>query len=66
MLTNRNRRSVVLCTVTTALAGFSLSVVGCDKTTSESKTKTTKTEDTPEGKKTTTETHEKTVEKEKK
>jgi hypothetical protein len=67
MFTNRNgRRLIGLCSITTALAGFSVGLIGCDRTETKSKTTTTKTEETPQGTKTTTETHEKKVDVDKK
>lgn len=48
-----------------ALSGVALSV-GCDNTKSTTKTTEKRVEDTPSGKKTTTETHEKTVDVDKK
>lgn len=64
---NRKRNAalpLILCT--TVLTSLPLALTACDKETSKEKTTTTKTTETPDGTKKTTETHEKKVETEKK
>lgn len=59
-----SRLPLLLCSA--ILTGMPLALTACDKETSKEKTTTTKTTETPDGTKKTTETHEKKVETEKK
>lgn len=58
----RTARFLAALTGATLAGAITFSATGCDDTSSKSKTTTTKTEKTPEGTKTTTETHEKKTE----
>jgi hypothetical protein len=61
---SRSALAAVASLIAVVATGSALS--GCDRTVSKTKTEKTKTVDTPEGEKKVTETHEKTVETEKK
>ncbi len=61
-----NRSPLAAAVALIAVIATGSALAGCDRTVSKTKTEKTRTVDTPEGEKKVTETHEKTVETEKK